>query len=384
MTELEEQQETRWQRICASLPSQPSRRAMSRKFGFETVDIERIKRNLKAKSQKGRKDRAAHLEPLDLEKAKHLQVEPGERPLPSSNKSSPTFNPQNLLPLPNEQPPPKPSPSPSTSHFDRDAPLPPLPTGDAPKPQSGPKSPSLHKKRSNLRPLESHPYKAKSAEHLRSAETLRSYPQDVSRNRVYEDMPKTPASIGESPFDLRPPPPNRPQNTLAGLSEQLFSPGHLRTILHDPALFFRFTSFLNAYRPNIAPVLVRYLETQKAIKAVEYANAIAESVASLPGDSTSNIPCAAALLDARFEQRCKRAFDVLLVEALPSYTTYCLTKSVTECLVKEVTGISMPFMRDMVSGLTEVFCISDPSIKDCPIIYASDGIASCLERNKHN
>ncbi len=171
-------------------------------------------------------------------------------------------------------------------------------------------------------------------------------------------------------FDLKPPPPNTKVKNIDVLSEQLFSGDHLRVILKEPSFFLRFTAFLNRYKPHSAPVLVRYLEAQKAIKAVEYANALAETIKAGLGEHAS--PCPAASVDPRFEARLKRSFDSLVNEALPSYITNCLTKVVTESMVREITGTGMPVMRELVGGLAEVFCLADPGLKDCPIVYASE------------
>lgn len=177
-------------------------------------------------------------------------------------------------------------------------------------------------------------------------------------------------SDGPQNFDLKPPPPNTKVKHVDILSEQLFSGDHLRVILKDPSFFLRFTAFLNRYKPNLAPTLVRYLEAQKAIKAVEYANALSESIKPSPGEHIS--PCPAASVDPRFQARARRYFDTLVTEALPAFITNGLTKVVTEYMVREITGSGMPVMRELVGGLAEVFCLADPSIKDCPIIYASE------------
>ena len=171
-------------------------------------------------------------------------------------------------------------------------------------------------------------------------------------------------------FDLKPPPPNSKVKNIDTLSESLFSGDHLRVILKDPSFFLRFTAFLNRYRPNSAPILVRYLEAQKAMKAVEYANALADTIRPTAGEHSS--PCPAASIDPRFEARSNRSFETLVNEALPAYITNCLTKVVTESMVREITGQGMPVMRELVGGLAEVFCLADPSVKDCPIVYASE------------
>ena len=174
-------------------------------------------------------------------------------------------------------------------------------------------------------------------------------------------------------FMLNPPPPRHAKNTIEGMAGLLWSGGHLRTVLRDPSLFLRFTACINKYRPQIAPVLIRYLETQKAIKAVEYANAIAEALIPLPGDEDVVESKRAAYFDNKFKVRSLRAFDALVDEALPVFVTQALVKLVTESVVKEITGTQTPVIRDMIGQLAEVFCLTDPSLEDNPIVYASEG-----------
>ena len=177
-------------------------------------------------------------------------------------------------------------------------------------------------------------------------------------------------SQGDQIFDLKPPPPNSKVKHIDTLSERLFSGEHLKVILKDPTFFLRFTAFLNRYKPQSALVLVRYLEAQKAVKAVEYANALAEMMKLPPREQQG--PFAAASIDPGFEANLNQSFDTLVDDALPAYITTCLTKVVTESMVREITGYGMPVMRELVGGLAEVFCLADPSIEDCPIVYASE------------
>ena len=205
----------------------------------------------------------------------------------------------------------------------------------------------------------------------RSLHSSQLFPS-VPSNSSPESAPKPErrrSSDNAQNFDLKPPPNSKVKN-VDTLSEQIFSGDHLRVILKDPSFFLRFTAFLNRYRPHSAPILVRYLEAQKAIKAVEYANALAETMRPISGEHSS--PCPAASIDPRFEARSKRSFESLVDDALPAYITNCLTKVVTESMVREITGQGMPVMRELVGGLAEVFCLADPSIKDCPIVYASE------------
>ena len=177
-------------------------------------------------------------------------------------------------------------------------------------------------------------------------------------------------------FDLRPPPARPKTTSVEVLSEALFSSGHLNLLLRDPHYLTQFTSFLTRYRPQYHPTLLRYLETQKAIKAIEYANAVAEGVsaASNEEDNSTSPPqgYVAATLDQKFAESSEAAFRLMVNSALPMYITYRLVKLVTECLINEITGTQTPLMRDLVGGLSEVFCLSDPKQEDNPIIYASE------------
>jgi len=196
----------------------------------------------------------------------------------------------------------------------------------------------------------------------------------ASNGIITPSRPQSPdAHDYDQSYDLAPPPPKGTLSTIDGLSERLFGEDHLHLILRDPTHFMRFTTFINKHRLKTAPLLSRYLETQKALKAIEYANAIADTMYALPEDRSSFVPCAAATIDRRFEERGKRAFETLVNDGLSAYVTRVLVDAVSDTMVKEITGNTLPIMRDLVGGLAEVFCLTDPSIKDNPIVYASEG-----------
>lgn len=174
--------------------------------------------------------------------------------------------------------------------------------------------------------------------------------------------------LGDS-YNLKPPLPQTVQTGLETLATRFFSVEHLDLILRDYALALRFTRFLDQYRPQHADTLKQYAQARKAIAAVEYANAIANQLQPPPGHP----PYLAATLDERFEARSKRTVEDLVEEALPAYLTHRLVSLVTENLVKEITGNSAPIMHELIPSLAEVYCITDPSIADNPIVYASEG-----------
>lgn len=174
----------------------------------------------------------------------------------------------------------------------------------------------------------------------------------------------------EHAYDLSPPPPTNTDKRAEVIAERLFSVEHLNVILKDNAQLQRFTTFLLQYRAHCVPVLVRYLDSQKALKAIQYANALADQITQQPSWPTR---ASAASLDPRFEQLSQRALDELVTEALPAYVTFSIVDVVTELLNKEIVGRNTPVMRELVHGLAEVYCLSDPSQEGNPIVFASEG-----------
>jgi PAS domain S-box-containing protein len=171
-------------------------------------------------------------------------------------------------------------------------------------------------------------------------------------------------------FDLNPPSFKPKPPSVEQMSELLFSAGHFTTLLHHPALLAHFSTFLHRYRPKDYPILIRYIEASKAIAAIEYASAIAEAVPRLPDETEQ--PQAAVSVAESFQNLCSGAFDTLVNTTLPMYITYNLVKVVSQCLTSEITGRASPMMKELVAGLSEIFCLTDPNREDNPIIYASE------------
>jgi PAS domain S-box-containing protein len=172
-------------------------------------------------------------------------------------------------------------------------------------------------------------------------------------------------------FDLQPPLPASQVNSTA-INKKLFSVQHLQLILLDRTFCARFSAFLQKYKPEYSPILSRYQATQKAKAAVEYANAIAQGLPYLNRESAGADLTPAAIFDDMFQSRSTTAESLLIENALPAYLTHRLVNMVTECLVKEITGRNIPLMQDMVQDIAEVYCLTDPSQPDNPIIYASE------------
>jgi hypothetical protein len=175
-------------------------------------------------------------------------------------------------------------------------------------------------------------------------------------------------------FDLRPPQSNASHVKLEDLVKRLFSHEHLHFIIADQALFYRFCIFVNRFKPYLAPTLVRYLEMRKAMKAIEYANAVARKI-RWPShtDHCKFSKLSAATTDVRFDDYANTELRLLCTEVLPAFITHSLVSFTVDLVARDITGDAVPVMQDLVGNLAEIFCLTDPSLPDNPIIYASEG-----------
>lgn len=156
-------------------------------------------------------------------------------------------------------------------------------------------------------------------------------------------------------------------------SEQLFSQEHLRLIFADPRLLLKFTGFLNSHRPQSIRLLIYYLDALKALRAIDYANAIADGLEPLKSHDFTERP-AKSTVNASLKQMADNAFEVLARDDLPAYIAYTWIQVVSVSIQRRVTGTLAPHLREASEGLAEVFCLSDPSRQDNPIVFASEGI----------
>jgi len=78
-------------------------------------------------------------------------------------------------------------------------------------------------------------------------------------------------------------------------------------------------------------------------------------------------------MDMRFAEYAAKELSLLCSEALPAFITHTLVGVVTECVAKDITGQGIPALQDLVGNLAEVFCLTDPSQPDHPMIFASEG-----------
>jgi hypothetical protein len=177
-------------------------------------------------------------------------------------------------------------------------------------------------------------------------------------------------------FDLVGPAPARAAQgdefSLDNQTQLLFSRGHLQMIFADPSALFKFTTYLGVHRPQSVPILVHYLDSLKSLRAIHYANAICEGLDPVEGFAFTQTPLKPTINTA-LEERARAAFDILATEELPAYITHQYIQIVSSTITARVTGSLAPGLRESSDGLAEVFCLTDPSRPDNPIVFASEG-----------
>jgi hypothetical protein len=166
--------------------------------------------------------------------------------------------------------------------------------------------------------------------------------------------------------------------SLEQRSDQMFSRAHLEEIFADPSSMLKFTSFLSNSRPKSVPLLIYYLDALKAIKAIKYANAIAEALTPIEGQNFTD-QSIDKTANSALEKRTQDAFDALVREDLPAYIAHVFIQVVSLSVQKRVTGTLPPHLREASEGLAEVFCLTDPSRHDNPIVFASEEFHRCTQ-----
>jgi hypothetical protein len=198
------------------------------------------------------------------------------------------------------------------------------------------------------------------------------------QHRIIDDGDRLSPLLEDDPqsWDLVAPEENQYRKySLETRSEQLFSTAHLQAIFADTRSLLRFTSFLSVARPDSVPTLIYYLDAQKALRAINYANAVAEALEPISGLDFTETP-ARPTMNTILEEKARQAFDILVRDDLPAFITHIFIQTASVSITKRVTGNLPPMLREASEGLAEVFCLSDPSRTDNPIIFASEGESS--------
>ncbi|KAJ5964048.1 PAS-associated C-terminal [Penicillium vulpinum] len=164
-----------------------------------------------------------------------------------------------------------------------------------------------------------------------------------------------------------------PLYKLERIADIMFSSEHMLTILNNPRYLVRFRDFLLEERPRSISTLTYYLNASKALKALRYANALVRlSVDVPPPTIQTDKQVVGVTANQVLEQRVVDGLLALTAEELPAFiTSRCITIT-SKIVAQRIRGTLPMKFRGTSNALAEVFCLTDPSRPDNPIIFASE------------
>ncbi|KAK4918701.1 hypothetical protein LTR66_016852 [Elasticomyces elasticus] len=124
-------------------------------------------------------------------------------------------------------------------------------------------------------------------------------------------------------------------------------------------------------KEHLQVIFINYLDSLKALRALHYANAILEGLDEVPGLAFTKEK-AETITNAALIKRANDAFTYLVQEELPAFITYEYIQVVSASISARISGMLAPHLREASEGLAEVFCLTDPSRPDNPIVFASE------------
>ncbi|KAJ5593158.1 hypothetical protein N7537_010062 [Penicillium hordei] len=165
-----------------------------------------------------------------------------------------------------------------------------------------------------------------------------------------------------------------PLHTIERQADLMFCSDHMLAILSNPRYLARFREFLAQERPSSFSTLTYYLNASKALKAIQYANALVRLAVDVPtsGIQTAEHPVGPTA-NIALEQRVQAALDALTAEELPAFITSTCVNITGKVVEERVRGTLPDKFKGTADALGEVFCLTDPSQPDNPIIFASGG-----------
>ena len=146
----------------------------------------------------------------------------------------------------------------------------------------------------------------------------------------------------------------------------------MEAIFSSPFDLQRFASFIRTSRTASVPLLAYYLDAVKALKAIDYANSVMAALGPLEDLSFSTSPIEWTANKVLFE-KAHQAFEALVCEELPAFITHTWIRMASLSIRKRITGTLSAHLRQISEGLAEVFCLTDPTREDNPIVFASEG-----------
>ena len=158
---------------------------------------------------------------------------------------------------------------------------------------------------------------------------------------------------------------------LEVMDGMLFSSQHLKLILEDRNLSEEFRAFITARKPQAVPIFARYLNLEKALRSLQYAEAIVTGLETA-NDTACATEVGSVAMPWVIQDKIDLALAALVDEELRSFVAEKYARIAGSTLSDRVIGKHNPEAPDIANRLAEVFVISDPARPDNPIVFTSD------------
>lgn len=159
--------------------------------------------------------------------------------------------------------------------------------------------------------------------------------------------------------------------SLEDRADLLFSTRHLQAILDRSKSFLAFSEFLTVNRPQSMCNLTQYLDAHKALRAISYANALVQNLA-LEIHGKHAFEKVLPTRNRRLTKTVERLFQTLANDDLPAYITHVWSRVVSDSIHRRITRSPTAHSEHASHCLAEVFCLTDPTRRDNPIVLVSE------------
>ena len=151
----------------------------------------------------------------------------------------------------------------------------------------------------------------------------------------------------------------------------LFSSQHLKLILGDRRLSPEFRTFIKARTPQTVPVFARYINLLKALRSIEYAEAIVKGLEAADEKAFAT-EIGSVAMPWVIQDKIDSVLVNLVDNELRSFIADIYARIAESALSDRVMGKDNTEAPDIADGLAEVFVLSDPVRPDNPIVFTSD------------
>ncbi|KAG8533410.1 uncharacterized protein KY384_002193 [Bacidia gigantensis] len=164
---------------------------------------------------------------------------------------------------------------------------------------------------------------------------------------------------------------NEQASGIEKLASFLFSRQHLAFVLRDKDLLLKFRLFLTTQRPHSLSRLKCFDRLTKALRCLEYAEAIVRDLKTDNPDQ-SLVGLGSISMPWLVQDKLELVLDSLVQDDFRNFVIGYYSHEIEQALTAQVSGKRNTSAK-ILGNVAEVFVLSDPARSDNPIIFTSEG-----------